>query len=97
MLLQGAPGALSKLLLFLPDLVLLKVLLCPIRDTEEACPANQMHLKDLLSKQEDPSEALFLAEDPDLNLHSLEEPEKLPLNLKDVAKNLPQHLSHPLQ
>ena len=97
MLLQGAPDALSKLLLFLQDLVLLRVLLCPISDTEEACPANRMHLKDLLSKQEDPSEALFLPEDPDLNLHSQEDPEKLPLSLKDVAKDLPQHLSHPPQ
>ena len=80
---QGAQGVLSKLLLFLlgPKFVqelLLKQFLLSISPAEEASPCAASHLKEILSKQEDPDEDLFHREDPDLNQHSQEDPGKLP-------------------
>ena len=71
------------------------LLLCLIHATEEAYPASHPHLKELLSKQEDPSVALFQPEDPGLNLLSQEDPDKHLPSLKDVAKNSMPHLRHP--
>ena len=89
-LLQRAQSVLSKLLPFLLGL------LFPKSAIEEAspCPASLLHLKEILTKQEDPDEDLFHREDPDLNQHSQEDPGQLPAqSLRHVANDLPQHLS----